>query len=251
MRRHVPGWLYAVLLMVPTAYAAEYEGRLEWSRQVPLGTLASGVVEQVTVQAGDRVRRGQLLARLDQRALVADARRAEAQVAYLRSAFDESARELERTRELYERTLLADHDLQLAQIAHAKAEAGLRAAEAELAQAQLLLDYSAVRAPFDGVVLSREAEPGQVVVTRLASVTLLTVAATGEMVARIEVPAAKRSAVKAGQKATVRVDGQSFAGRVRPAVPAAGESPAVVDVGFEVPADVSLDAGRRARVLLP
>jgi RND family efflux transporter MFP subunit len=246
MRRRVAGWLCAALLIAPAAHAAEYEGRLDWARQVPLGTLASGVVAEVTVEAGDRVRRGQLLARLDQRAFIADVGRAQAQVAYLRSAFDEATREQERVQELFDRTLLAEHDLQLAHIARAKAEAGLRGAEAELAQAQLLLDYSAVRAPFDGVVLSREAEPGQVVVTRLASVTMLTLAATGEMVARFELPAAERGTLKAGRKASVRVDGQSYAGRVR-----TGTDPAVAEVAFALPADAALAAGRSVRVVLP
>jgi multidrug efflux system membrane fusion protein len=246
MRRRVSGWLCAALLAAPAAQAAEYEGRLDWARQVPLGTLASGVVEQVTVEAGDRVRRGQLLAHLDQRALVADVRRAQAQVDYLRSAFEEATREQERVQELYDRTLVADHDLQLAQIARVKAEAGLRGAEAELTEVQLLLDYSAVRAPFDGVVLRRDAEPGQVVVTRLASVTLLTLAASGELVARFALPAAEHGSLEPGRRANVQVDGQTYAGRVRPSA-----DPAVGEVVFTLPAKATLAVGRRVQVVLP
>ena len=107
-----------------------------------------------------------------------------ARLAKAREERDEAVRELERTQELFERTLLSVHDLQLAQIAATGAEADHSSAEAELAEAEIKLEYSRILAPFDARVVSVPAQPGETVVSRLQARPLVVVAPAGRMRAR-------------------------------------------------------------------
>lgn len=236
--------------------AAEVTGSLQWVRRVELSTPVSGVISQVAVNSGDEVQKGQPLLNLDARGFNALVKKAEARVQTGKEARDEARRELERTTEMYERTLLSDHELQLAKIALSNAEAELQAAEAERTLARLELEYSRVQAPFDGVVLERSAEVGQTVVTRMQSVPLLVLAETGRMLARIEVGEQELAALRKGMEAQVRAGGKTFRGTVQrlgmePVIAAGGVAKYEADVLFDYPRSERLRAGQSAVVVLP
>jgi RND family efflux transporter, MFP subunit len=236
--------------------AAEVTGSLQWVRRVELSTPVSGLISQVAVNSGDEVKRGQLLLNLDPRGFNALVKRAEARVQAGKEARDEAQRELERTTEMYERTLLSDHELQLAKIALSDAQANLLAAEADRTLARLELEYSRVSAPFDGVILTRSAEVGQTVVTRLQSVPLLVLAETGRMLARIEIGEQELAALRPGAEVQVKAGGKTFRGMVQrvgmePVIAAGGVAKYEADVLFEYPRDERLRAGQSAIVVLP
>lgn len=236
--------------------AAEVTGSLQWVRRVELSTPVSGVISQVAVNSGDEVQKGQTLLNLDARGFNALVKKAEARVQTGKEARDEARRELERTTEMYERTLLSDHELQLAKIALSNAEAELQAAEAERTLARLELEYSRVQAPFDGVVLERSAEVGQTVVTRMQSVPLLVLAETGRMLARIEVGEQELATLRKGMEAQVRAGGKTFRGTVQrlgmePVIAAGGVAKYEADVLFDYPRNERLRAGQSAVVVLP
>lgn len=246
-------WL---LVGVSPLYAAEVTGTLHWVHRVALSTPVSGVVREVRVHAGDRVKKGQLLLSLDQRGFRAAVSKARAEVVKAGGARDEAARELERARQLYDRTLLSGHELQLAKIAAATAAADLESAKADLVRARLNLEYSRVTAPFDAVVLRRSAEVGQTVVTRLRSVSLVTVAEIGRMLARIELDDGALATLKPGEMLAVRVGGRRYRGTLwrigmEPVGPEGGNARYAVDILFAYPPSVTLRAGERATVELP
>jgi RND family efflux transporter MFP subunit len=251
------GWvLLALLSSAGQLAAAELTGSLQWVRRVELSTPVSGPIAHVAADSGDEVQKGQLLLNLDARGFNAQVKKAEAQVLTAREAHEEAQRELERTTEMYERTLLSDHELQLAKIAFSNAAAELQTAEAERTQARLELEYSRVSAPFDGVVLQRSAEVGQTVVTRLQSVPLLTLAETGRMLARIEVGELELEQLRKGMELPVRVGSRSFSGKVQrlgmePVIAAGGIAKYEIDVLFEYPRAERLRAGQSVVVVLP
>ncbi|WP_456379442.1 efflux RND transporter periplasmic adaptor subunit [Thiolapillus sp.] len=142
-------WLF-LLLAMPLVMAEEYSVALEPGRQLTLGTLVSGVVGEVHVQPGQKVRQGELLLALDPREFQAQLTHAQAMVARANSLFAEALREENRARELYDRTLLSDHEMQKAQIGRLEAEAKKYGAAAELVQARLNLERSRITAPMDG-----------------------------------------------------------------------------------------------------
>lgn len=239
-----------LLMLAALAEAGEEGATLHWARKVALGTPVSGVIAEVAVQAGDKITKGQVLLHLDDRALRAKVQGLEAEKQRAGDDLAEARRELDRTQELYDRTLLADHDLQLAKNQLTAAEADLATTEAALVQAQWQLEYSAVRAPFDGWVLRRNAEAGQTVVSELQAEPLLEVAAAGAMLAHARVPADELKKLKTGQAVEVTVGANRYPGHIRQvALEPEKDGRYAVDVLFET-RDL-LRAGLPAKVMLP
>lgn len=236
-------------------HAVELDATLQWSRRVDLSTPVSGVVTEVLVQPGQRVDLDQVLLRLDTKVRGAELAQAKAQVAKHARLRDEAQRELNRSQELYNATLLSEHEMELARIGLDNAEAEYRKALAELAQAESDLKYSEVRAPFNAIVVQRNAEVGQTVATQLQVVTLLAVAEAGSMVARANVTPAQARGLKPDEAITVRAAGREFAGRVtriglEPTGGKGDERLYPLEVTFSN-GNITLRAGEPARIELP
>lgn len=202
------------LFALGDAMAQELTGTVQWAQRVELGTPQSGIVVDVPVKAGEMVKKGQLLLQLESRALQARVRRAEAAQAKTKKERDEVQRELDRAKELYERTLLSNHDLEQAKIAYSEANSRNQAANAALVEARLDLEQSAIHAPFEGVVLQRSAEVGQTVVSNLQSVPLITMAATRQMRVQTDATQAQLAKLAVGQSVTVESGGKRFKGTI-------------------------------------
>ena len=170
------------------------------------------MVREVLVTAGDRVAQGAPLVRLDSRDRQAAVRAAEAQVAWSREALAEAGRERQRTQELYDRTLLSDHDLQIARIAWLNAEAEHRRALARLAERQLALEYAQLSAPWPALVLRVLVAGGQTVVNRIQATPMLLLARSDRMRAAADVNPDQVEGLRQGQTLQVEMD-RHHAGR--------------------------------------
>lgn len=155
----------------PAAAQAAYDGVVEAVRQTVIAAQVSGAVVELNVKAGDRVKAGQLLLRLDARAAQQAAAAGDAQVRAARAAMDVAAKEFARQQQL-----AADRFISTAALDRAEAEfkAAQAQAAAQLAQAGAAHTQSAfhvVRAPYAGVVsevavtLGDMALPGRPLVT--------------------------------------------------------------------------------------
>ena len=167
-----------------TGPAAEFAAKLDWSQRVELSTPVNGVIRKVTADIGDRIAVETILLSLDERPFRAALAKAQAKLVSSTALRDEAQRELERSKELYERTILSDHDLQLARIGYKNALANYQAALKDLKAAKLDLEYSSVRAPFNAVVIGRNANVGQTVSSSLQPPMLFVVAESDRMLAR-------------------------------------------------------------------
>lgn len=141
--------------------------------KVPLTTPVSGVVKEVYVQVGQRVKKGDSLVALDDTRLKARVMQAEAALMRSRQEAEEADRELKRAEELFDRGVSSTTELDAAKLKHARAAASAKEAEAQLVVAQKDLEDSVLKAPFEGVVMSREAEPGMYVPAQLNPPTLI------------------------------------------------------------------------------
>ena len=139
-----------------------------------LTTPSSGVVQKIFVKAGDTVKKGKVLLALDQRVFKASMAQAIADVKSAKLALEEAKRQLARTEDLYEQTLISDRELQLANIDFAKFESLLKQAEKAKVKAQYELDYSQLLAPFSGKIKSVPAFPGMVVNNQIKNTVLIT-----------------------------------------------------------------------------
>ena len=193
------------------AAAQEVTASLVWARRAELGAPVSGVVSAVPAVVGQRVEQGGVLVQIDPRPLQAQVDRVRARLDGLREVRAEAERERDRALELYDRTVLSDHELQLAKIEFARADADYRQTQARLRQLELELGYTTLRAPFNALVLERRAEVGQAVSAELEPRALVTVAEAGVMRARASLDAERARALAPGDRATVEVAGKSYA----------------------------------------
>ena len=240
-----------ILLMAVPAMAADVEALVQWSRRTELTTPVSGVVASVAVNAGERAAKGQLLLTLDDAPFRAAVQEAEAQLARRKSERDEAARDAKQAQELYDRTVLSTVELENTKMKLARADAGYKEASAALDRARYRLRVSALRAPFDAVVLSRQAEPGQSVAAELKPPVLLVIAAAGEYLAQARVAAERVAGLKVGQAVSVVAGGKNYAAKIRALAhePAGGKEPYVIEALFT--AAEPLHAGQPARIQLP
>ncbi len=204
-------WVLAGMLCAASAVWAEsFPATLQWSQRVELSPRVSGIVREVGVNAGDGVRKGQSLLTLDAAPYQARVAESRAAVARFAGEMAEARRDLGRTQELYDRTVISTSELDQARLRQSRAQAQLDGAQARLVRERQDLTDSALRAPFDAVVVARLAEPGQNVAVGLQPQPLLVLAKAGEMVARFKVPADRIGSLKTGQAVTVAVGKQDY-----------------------------------------
>lgn len=155
---------FAVLSVAASGWAAD---------RVKLTTPVSGVVKEVYVQAGQKVKKGDKLLALDDTRFKARVMEAEAGLMRVKQEAEDAEREFRRAQELFDRGVSSTTEFDAARLKHARATANAREAEARLIIARKNLEDSVLRAPFDGVVKVREAEPGMYVPAELNPPTLV------------------------------------------------------------------------------
>lgn len=232
---------------------ADIDARIYWGQRIEMGVPVSGVVARVPVTAGMRVSKGDLLLLLEQtpfKTALVEARASLAQAAGKRK---EARRDYDQTKELYDRGLISNVELQNAQLKKESNEAAYSAARARVQRAQYELSNSALRAPFDGLVLQKKVEVGQTLVSTQQVQTVLTFAAAGDYIARGLVDGKKIKRLAIGQKTTVKANGNTFSGEINSLglEPVAGSKPDSpryeVSVRFQS-SDVMLRAGTEAEI---
>ena len=253
---HVVATLVCTLSMVPAALALELEAKLAWSQRVELAMPVSGVIRKVSVNVGDRVKKNTSLLELDDRAYRAAVSKARAAIKDLDEGQKEASRELERAQQLFDGTMLSEHELQMVKNAKLSAEARYHSAKAELVQAQLNLEYATLRAPFDAIILQRHAEVGQTVVSQLKLETLIVLAAAGRMLATAYIPQEQLQGDMRDKPAMIRVNNQSRQGRVKSIgfepVQRGQQKTSYYEIMIEFNTDgTALRAGQKAVIELP
>lgn len=143
------------------------------AERVELTTRVSGVVEEVLVKPGQRVKKGAVLLRLDKTVLQAQLDEATAEQARADADAGDARRELERAEELFNRTVSSASELEAATLRHARAKAALSGATARRVIAQKNLADAELKAPFNGVVKSVPGGPGTVVTADCQPKTLV------------------------------------------------------------------------------
>jgi membrane fusion protein, multidrug efflux system len=247
--------LLCLTALLPSwVHADEFDATLQWARRVELSTPVSGVVVDVSAQVGQHLSQDQVLLRLDTKVREANLEQSKAQLTRHTRLRSEAQRELNRSQELFNATLLSEHEMELARIGFDAAEADLQKAKAALTQAESDLKYSEVRAPFNAVVLQRFAEVGQTVSTQLQVMPLFVVAQADVMIARSAATLAQVRALKAEQAVTEKAGGRSYEGRITQLgaepVPKRDESRYAVEVTFATKG-AALRAGEVAKIVVP
>jgi RND family efflux transporter MFP subunit len=212
-------------------------GTVRLRHETPLAFWTAGRVDLLKVRQGDRVRAGQELARLDTRTLDMDVRAAEADA---RRAREELKRQ---------QTLLAQGWVPRVRVDTAAASAG--AADAALERALFAQKNALIKAPADGIVLQRLAEPGQTVAA--GEPVLLVGEYRSGFVLRVPLVAADAARVRVGMPAEVRFPDGSAPPTMGQLIEIAGradERTGTFQVEVALPANASLKSGQLGEVRL-
>lgn len=184
----------------------ELDGSLQAVRQSTLSAQASGRIAQLSVKAGDRVKAGQVLAVIDDRATQAGVAQAQAGVAQAEAQRVNAQAQFERTRDLRAQGFVAQAALDTAQSQLKAAQAALDAARAGQTQSSLAQGFTRLTAPYDGWVLQTHAEAGALA---MPGTPVLTVYAPQPIRAVVYVPASLQGAALQSPQAEVRLPGSA------------------------------------------
>lgn len=174
----------------------------------------AGELVVVPVREGEPVKRGQMLARIDQTEVQARVAARRADVSAARAQLDWAGKNRTTQKALLEKGFIAQTAYDNVQSNYEVAVARLRAAEAELVVAQKALGDSVLVAPFDGIVSLRHAQAGERVALDAKVVTVVDLS---RLQLEAAVPATEIGRLRVGQPVAFRVDGfgeQSFEGRI-------------------------------------
>lgn len=182
-------------------------GTLNALTTVTVGSQVSGTIAKLYADFNSPVTEGQLLAQLDPTFLQASVNEQKANTDRAKAQYNEAKRNFDRTTELFGRGLVSQAELDAATTSLEASKASLQQAEASLDRAQVNLRYATIRAPINGVVISRNVDVGQTVAASLQAPTLFTIA---EDLSRMKVEAsideADIGSVKQEQRVTFTVD---------------------------------------------
>jgi len=185
--------------MAPVAQSSEYVATIKSRRSTALVPQVSGQLTEIGVHSGDQVKAGQLLMQIDarqQRATVDSLRATERQ----KKALDDyDTIEVERQRKLFEAGVTSRDAYEQAQQAYQNAKADYQSAVEARKAGEQLLDYYAVRAPFDGVVGDIPVHVGDYVGPNLSPATVLTtIDENNHLEAYIYIPTERSPEVRMG-----------------------------------------------------
>ncbi len=210
------------------------EGTLQAQQQASIAALASGRVLQLAVKAGERVKAGQLLARIDDRELQAGVAAGDAGVAQAQAALLQAQQHATRTRDLRAQGFVSAAALDAALAQLQAAEAAVRQAQAGSAQAGIARGHATVTAPFDGIVLATLAEAGDLATPGRP---LLTLYAPGRLRAVVQLPASRSAAARgATQVALLLPDGTRLVADKRTELPVLDAGSQTIEWRFDLSA---------------
>lgn len=219
-------------------------GTLAARRDMPVGVAGEGgQITRVLVEPGQWVRAGQVLATVDRSVQQQTAASIAAQVNVARSDLGIAQSELDRAQALVDRGFISKADLQRKAATRDSAAARVRVVQAQLAEVRARNGRLDIRAPAAGLVLTRSAEPGQVV--SAGTGVLFRVAMGGEMEMRAGLSESDLAQMHVGVPADVTPVGSQrrFAGRVWQVAPVVDPQSRQGLVRIQLPYDQALRPG--------
>jgi len=151
-------------------------GTLDAVTTVQVGTQVSGIISSIYVDFNDRVRAGQIIARIDTTLLWSTVRDAESNLERNQAQLKQAQRELERLQPLYTQQFVTEVDFVRAQYDLDIAIAATKSAEISLDRARQNLSYATIIAPISGTVIERNVDVGQTVAASFSAPQLFLIA---------------------------------------------------------------------------
>jgi RND family efflux transporter MFP subunit len=204
-------------------------------RKAAVASKGTGRLVYLGVEEGDRIKSGQIIARLEDSDVLAALAKARADLAVARADSADATRSLERQRSLLDRSLSSQAEYDAAEARFERVKASIGSALAAVDAAAVAVENTRIRAPFDGTVLTKDADVGEVVAPFASSVNsrgaVVTMADMSSLQVEADVSESNITRVHAGQPTEIVLDAypeKRYRGRVHKIVPTADRAKATV-----------------------
>ncbi len=224
-------------------------GYIVAQRKAAVASKVTGRLVSIKVEEGSRVRKGEIIAQLENEDMLASKQQAEANLKVAQYNLEQAKAELtdaglhfNRIKNLFEQDFVSKADYDTADARYKKAvalvesaEASVKASVAALQVAKVSLEYTLIRAPFDAVVLTKNADIGDIVspfsAAANAKAAVVTIADMSSLQVEVDVSESNIQNVKIGQPCEIQLDALPdlrFRGKVHMIVPTADRTKATV-----------------------
>ena len=181
-------------------------GTMESVTSVDVGTQVTGIISNLFVDYNDQVTKGQLIAEIDKTVLQSELQSADATLASAKATYEYNKINFERDKALHAEKLISDYEYQTSKKDYEVAKLAYEKSQSDRVRAAKNLTYAEITSPIDGIVVSREVEEGQTVVSSMNVASLYVIADLDHMQVVGAVDEADIGQVKVGQHVTFTVD---------------------------------------------
>ncbi|HYL56072.1 MAG TPA: efflux RND transporter periplasmic adaptor subunit [Gemmatimonadales bacterium] len=239
LRSAVPVHLTPATMVSPMRAGAVLiaSGYVVAQRKAAVASKGTGRLVYLGVVEGDRVRAGQVIARIEDADVKAQLAQAQANLEVSRADLRDAENSLARERFLMDSGFSSQASLDAAQARYERVKAGIALAQATVQSAQVALENTVIRAPFDGTVLTKNADVGEVVAPLAASAfsksAVVTIADLSSLEVEADVAESNLEAIGVGQQCEIVLDAfpdVRYPARVAKIVPTADRAKATVQV---------------------
>ncbi len=204
-------------------------------RKAAVASKGTGTLVYLGVEEGDRVKRGQVIARLEDADVSAALQRAGGNLRVAEADLKDAKQSLERQRTLLKEGFVAQAEYDAAEARYQRVVAAIDAAKFAVKEAEVAVGNTRIVAPFDGTVLKKNADVGEIVAPLAGAASsraaVVTIADMSSLEVEADVSEANITRVSPGQGCEIRLDAypeQSYRGTVSRIVPTADRAKATV-----------------------
>ena len=204
-------------------------------RKAAVASKGTGTLIFLGVEEGDRVKKGQVIARLDDSDVAATLQRARENLRLAEADLNDAKKSLERQRVLLQRELIAQAEYDAAEARYKRVVASIDAAKFAVKEAEVAVDNTRIVAPFDGTVLKKNADVGEIVAPLAGAVSsraaVVTIADMSSLEVEADVSEANITRVNPDQNCEITLDAypqKRYPGVVSKIVPTADRAKATV-----------------------
>jgi HlyD family secretion protein len=204
--RSAPEFRYATIEKTSLEATVSATGALSAVRTVQVGTQVSGQVAALYVDFNDRVKKGQLLARIDPTLQQQAVSEAEAGLERAQASLAQAKAEYDRNKTLFDAKVVTATEFTTIQVTYQLAQSNVKSAQISLDRNRQNLAYTSIHSPIDGVIVSRSVELGQTVAASLSTPEIFRIAESlAEMQILASVDESDIGKIEVGQTATFTV----------------------------------------------
>ena len=263
-RSRIVIWTIAVLLLVAVALAIKHwfdpgvevqiatatltspsqadavltaSGYVVARRKAAVASKGTGTLVYLAVEEGDRVKKGQVIARLDDSDVMATLRRARENLRVAEADLDEARKNYERMRAVIEKRAVSQADYDAAEARYKRVVFTIEAAKYAVREAEVAVENTRIIAPFDGTVLKKNADVGEIVAPLAGAASskaaVVTIADMASLEVDADVSEANITRVAAEQNCEITLDAypqHRYPGYVSNIVPTADRAKATIMV---------------------